>query len=51
MSNPANLDEESSPAHCKCDLNQEKATDWGETFRSEGAERKPEEQHITMLPH
>lgn len=32
MSNPVNLDEELSPAHCKCDPNQEKATIWVESL-------------------
>lgn len=40
-----------SPAHSKCDLNQEKTTVWGENFGGEGAERKAEEQHTAMLLH
>lgn len=46
-----NLDEELSPAHCERDLNQEKATVWGEKAGSEGAERKAEEQHAAVLLH
>lgn len=40
MSSPVNLDEELSPARWICDLNQEKATVWGEKFGSEGGESK-----------
>lgn len=40
MFSPVNLDEELSPARWICDLNQEKATVWGEKFGSEGGESK-----------